>query len=48
MIEVEISPSKKNCFICFDKSPLKIMENSPANISQNKGNQIIKFGLLIV
>ena len=27
-IKVRLSPSKKNCFICFDESPLKMMKNA--------------------
>ena len=26
--QVELSPSKQACFICFDESPLKVMENA--------------------
>ena len=27
-IKVGLSPSKKNCFICFNESPLKMMKNA--------------------
>ena len=28
LTESGLSPSKKNCFICFNESPLKIMKNA--------------------
>ena len=27
-LKVRLSPSKKNCFICFNESPSKVMENA--------------------
>ena len=27
-LNVGLSPSKKNCFICFNKSPIKMMKNA--------------------
>ena len=28
LIKVGFSPSKKNCFICFNESPLRVMKNA--------------------
>ena len=28
ILKVGLSPSKKKCFICFNKSPLKMMKNA--------------------
>ena len=28
LVKVELSPSKKICFVCFNESPLKLMKNA--------------------
>ena len=41
--KVGLSPSKKNCFICFNESPLKMMKNAFYFINK-KDNQKLKHG----